>query len=67
MVPNDPRGLPGGERSERPQFGDDGLVGTSASFRLKLAVSPIARRLRWSSRKLNESHCLPAASAIKIG
>src|SRR5712671_798629 len=25
MIPNNPLGLPGGERSERPQFGDDGL------------------------------------------
>src|SRR5712671_6050174 len=25
MIANHPLGLPGGERSERPQFGDDGL------------------------------------------
>src|ERR1700692_754657 len=25
MIPNYPFGLPGGERSERPQFGDDGF------------------------------------------
>src|ERR1700730_1539093 len=25
MIPNHPLGLPGGERSERPQFGDDGF------------------------------------------
>jgi len=32
MIPNNPLGLPGGECSERPQFGDDGFgrpIGTA--------------------------------------
>jgi hypothetical protein len=42
MIPNNPLGLPGGERSERPQSGDDGFdraIGTVLSIQ-------VARRIR---------------------
>src|SRR5471032_2977781 len=43
------------------------LIASLAPFRITLTVLPIVRPPRWSSRALNESHCSPAASTIRIG
>src|SRR4051794_31230023 len=47
-------GLPGRERAERPQLGEDG--------RYRRTAVPTVRPRSESSRALNDSHCLPAAA-----
>jgi hypothetical protein len=61
MISNHPLGLPGRERPERPQSGDNGFDRATST------VFPTVRPSRWSSRTLNDSHCLLAAWIIRTG
>jgi hypothetical protein len=67
IIAENPLGLPGGKDFERRNSVMTALVAPSGPFRITLAASPVARPPRLSSRTLNESRCLPAASTIRIG
>jgi len=66
MIPNDPLGLPGGERSERPQFGDDGLVRHRCGSASRFAVLP-SRDGEMIFAHIEREPLPSAASTIRIG